>query len=278
LIEFICGATLTALLMPVVSKLAVRFGIVSKPSSERWHKEGVIPRIGGAAVFVVSLYFFLDLPLLAVAGLIIMFGIGLIDDVKRLSAFVKLAPQAIASLMMARMLIGDDGNLVVLGFACLAIMFVVNAYNMMDNMDGVAAGSGLVVALGLGLIGATSTQSSASMALAGSILGLLFFSAPPARIFMGDCGSHFIGAALVYLTLQAAATSGSSFLLLLLVPTLDFVYVTTKRLLQRRSIFVGGCDHLSHDLHRKGLNERQIAILYSLATAITVALVYLINK
>lgn len=289
---------LTVMLVPLVSRAARGLGLVARPSDDRWHQRPV-PNIGGAAMLVpillVSSVAALPLtvgPLLLTVTL--MFVLGVVDDVRPVRPSTKLALQtAIAAVYLTlEPPVGLTGFPVldlVLGFVW--IVGITNAVNLLDNIDGLAAGVAaiagvfLIVALQLGGSDATGPLGAATAAMVGAAAGFLVFNFNPAVIFMGDGGSHLLGAFLACATLAGATASGASLvpvaaipILLLLIPIFDTAFVTLARGLSGRSAFLGGRDHTSHRLVALGIGERRaVLVLYALSAAGGVTAVLLLT-
>ena len=267
------GATL------LCERVARRAGLVAHPRKDRWHRESV-PLLGGvaimAAVAVVGLgmgaHLARFMPLLVLSAL--MGAVGIVDDVKTLRPQTKLAAQIIG----AAVLIQVGALFPLTPFAVvnvlLAVLWVValtNAFNLLDNMDGLAAGVAALTALfRLAAFVIDGDRDGAWMmaGLLGAVGGFLIRNYPPARIFMGDAGSLFLGFFLGSVTLVSdhAYTRGVVAVLvfpvlLLLVPILDTAFVTVTRLLSGRPVTQGGRDHTSHRLVALGIGERQALTL-----------------
>lgn len=275
---FLIAIVLSAILSPLIGQLAIRLGVVAAPSNDRWHTGSSIPRLGGVAIFLSVILLILSCPGEWVCGLTLAFFTGLRDDMNPLSVTGKLVPQTVSALIVVVSIPSILHEVFLLVSAVLWIVFMMNAYNMLDNMDGTAAATGFIIAMSLAILALEDRHDDAAtlaFALAGAIGGFFFFNFHPARIFMGDCGSHFIGVALALLGFVLMHVTGPIILLLFLVPVADCVYVTLKRLRERRSIFVGGRDHLAHDLHRLGFSERQIAAIYAGMSLCSSCLVWL---
>jgi len=274
---------LTVLLVPVVRRLALYWDIVSLPSTERWHQRPT-PRCGGIAFFfgwAIPLYFFVPalssiLPLFVVTSL--MFLMGLYDDLYHLNPATKLVGQLIA----AALAVFSGYSLYFFPWplldALLTMAWIVgltNALNLLDNMDGLAGGIGLIAALYLAVffhLHADVSHQLFAGALAGALAGFLLFNFFPASIFMGDAGSLFVGSGLSLLTIQAHGAASNIFSLvavpafILLVPILDTTLVTFTRLSRGQPISQGGTDHSSHRLVTLGLSERKaVLLLYAMA-------------
>ena len=172
---------------------------------------------------------------------------------------------------------------------CLSVLWIVtiiNAFNFLDNMDGLSAGIAAIVASVLFTAAAISGQvfiGSLALLFVGALAGFLAFNFPPAKIFMGDCGSLVIGFILAVLTLRTtyyqqdtSQTTGSIYaifmpLVVMAVPLYDFLSVTILRISQGKSPFVGDTQHFSHRMKRRGLTDTQTVLTLYLATIATAA-------
>jgi UDP-GlcNAc:undecaprenyl-phosphate GlcNAc-1-phosphate transferase len=279
-----------ALFTPVVRGAARRFGMVAAPKSDRWHTRPTA-LLGGvaiyAAVMAVAAWHLSRVgagsaftrAILPASSL--LFLIGLIDDIVNLKPYQKLVGQIVAaSLVVSAGLVlpwTSSG-----AFNSAITMFwligIANAVNMLDNMDGLSAGVAAIAALFLALnfanLGQT-TEAAVVLVLAAALVGFLLYNSHPASIFMGDCGSLFIGFFLAS-TALLTSTSGRtrSFIpviavpvLTLVIPIFDTTFVTLLRKLSGRAASQGGRDHTSHRLVALGLSERRaVWLLYALAT------------
>jgi UDP-GlcNAc:undecaprenyl-phosphate GlcNAc-1-phosphate transferase len=264
---------------------ALRFGYVAKPRDDRWHRKPTA-LLGGIAIALTVLPLHLaiagprTLPILVI-GSGLMFIVGLVDDLTRLKPYTKLVAEiAIASLFVFfgyRLGWSESLTLDTL-LTMVWIVGVTNAFNLLDNMDGLSAGVSLIaggaVLAGIVLAGGSPVEARYLALLMGAIAGFLVFNFHPASIFMGDSGSLFIGLNLALLTLGLPQGAGRSNVLsiivsplfLLLVPILDTTLVTVSRILAGRSAAQGGRDHSSHRLVAMGLSERAaVAVLWTLA-------------
>lgn len=218
-------------------------------------------------------------PLLVASGL--MFALGVVDDLQRLRPVTKLVGQ----MVVAAVLIYLAPPLQITGVAVLDLMLafswvvgITNAFNLLDNIDGLAAGVAaiagsfyLVVLFPI----ESAAMSPALAAFVGAMIGFLIYNFRPASIFMGDSGSQFIGSFLSGVGLLAAPGLKAELvpivgmaILILLVPIFDTVFVTLTRRLSGRSAMTGGQDHTSHRLVRFGVRERDtVFVLYGLAAA-----------
>jgi UDP-GlcNAc:undecaprenyl-phosphate GlcNAc-1-phosphate transferase len=270
--------------------------LVAAPSADRWHDQPT-PLIGGIAIFAgITAGLWLAVATGGISltkevwgiygGVVLLFAAGLVDDIRALPPAVKLGLQVAAAVLV--LATGTDVQLIhtqVVGWA-LALLWLVgmtNAFNLLDNMDGLAA-SLAAIAFGFFAIDAVTTHPShtiLALSLAGAFAcaGFLPFNLRPrgrALAFMGDSGSQVIGFFLAALGLSAswkvAGTTVATFLLpilILAVPILDTTLVTIVRVLEGRPVYQGGRDHSSHRLVRLGLSEKSAVLLLALiATAL----------
>lgn len=285
---------LTVILVPLVSRLAARRGCVALPNNERWHKRAT-PTLGGVAFFPAFLLpaLFLSpnpsaiLPFIMIAAQ--MFVVGFIDDLRRLNPATKLMGQIITAA--TALFFGYSLNFFTWTplDALLTAVWIVgltNAMNLLDNMDGLASGIGLVASLYLAFLFHQQSDlehAVLALALAGALAGFLFYNFHPASIFMGDAGSLFLGLALGLLTVQANGQASNILSLIavptciLLVPILDTTLVTVTRLLRGQPVSQGGKDHASHRLVVLGLSEPQAVLLLCLMALVAGAGALLID-
>ena len=267
-------------LVPVCRRAARRFGFVAKPRSDRWHGKPTA-LLGGVAIAltVLGLHATLiglrSLPVLFSAAAA-MFAIGLVDDVVSLKPVTKLVLEvAVASfLVFFGYRLGWMTSLTL--DTILTVFWIVgltNAFNLLDNMDGLCAGLSIVTGVGTMaalLLGGISGPETIHLALLlGAAAGFLVYNFQPASIFMGDSGSLFLGLNLSVLTMtspsQTHASTGmlttmAAPALILMVPILDTTLVTVLRILSGRSAAEGGRDHSSHRLVAIGLSEKSAVL------------------
>jgi len=203
-------------------------------------------------------------------------AVGLWDDLRPVRPAIKVAGQAATGLALAALGVTLDlpGPEVVAWVATIVfVVAVTNAVNLLDNMDGVSGGVALIAAVTLGIWWTVGTGPVAfAAALAGAVAGFLALNIHPAHLFMGDAGSHFLGAALAGLAIldagRAGTTGDASILavllgpvLLLAVPFFDTALVTVERIRHRRPVAEGGSDHTAHRLARMGIRIRTVAFM-----------------
>jgi UDP-GlcNAc:undecaprenyl-phosphate GlcNAc-1-phosphate transferase len=272
------GATL------VCERLARRVGLVRAPREDRWHRRP-IPVLGGPAIVagVLSALAILGpaaprFAPFAVAALV-MAGVGLFDDLRPLRPQVKL----LAEVLLAGFLIQLGFLLPLTSYAELNVLLtlfwvvgITNAVNLLDNMDGLAAGMAAIAGAfraAFFLMDGDPAGAALTAGFTGAVLGFLVRNFPPARIFMGDAGSLFIGFFLsgVCLVGESAYSRGVTAVLgipvlLMLIPIFDTTFVTLTRLLSGRAVSQGGRDHTSHRLVSLGISEpRALAYLYGVS-------------
>ena len=285
-------ATLIAVWLLLRSPLANR--LVAAPSADRWHVKAT-PLLGGIGIFAgftVGLWLAIAVHAIPLtkelggiyAGVALLFVAGFVDDLRALSPRVKLATQIGAAVIV--LATGTDVQLihtrpVAWTLAILWLVGMTNAFNLLDNMDGLAATlAGIAFAffaIDALTIHPNDTILALSLAGALSCLGFLPFNLRPrgkALVFMGDSGSQLLGFALATLGLSASwKVAGSTVATLLLpilvlaVPILDTTLVTVVRLLEGRPVSQGGRDHSSHRLVRFGLSERNAVLLLAVIAA-----------
>jgi UDP-GlcNAc:undecaprenyl-phosphate GlcNAc-1-phosphate transferase len=279
--------------VPVVRWYGIRVGKVAIPRSDRWNKNPT-PTLGGVGMFISFTLAILALWLIGAdhnmfqqrwsifVGVVIMFAVGLYDDFRPINPPTKL----IFQILSATLVIFFGGNTInffrwpianiILTFFWL--VGLTNAFNLLDNMDGLAGGVSFIAAIFLSIFfWRTGYQDLLviSMTLAGSILGFLVFNFPPAKIFMGDSGSMLLGFSLAALAI-ARRTQASNVLaivgvpiLVFLLPIIDTSLVTITRILRGQSPATGGRDHTSHRLVAFGLSERQAVLILYLITIVS---------
>lgn len=268
-----------------VRAVAVRRGYVAKPKSDRWHKRPTAMH-GGIAIFLATTTIYFALvpitpeSLVVIGGAAFLFLVGLVDDLISVRPYQKL----IGQLIGAGILVLSGLKLPLTGFEIVDIWITVfwvigitNAINLLDNMDGLAAGISAIAAFSLALNFASNGLTNELLlasAFIGALVGFLVFNFNPASIFMGDSGSMFIGFLLsgtVLLNQVGGRSRGIVAILavpvmILFVPIFDTTFVTVLRKLWGRKASQGGRDHTSHRLVALGLSERTaVLMLYGFA-------------
>jgi UDP-GlcNAc:undecaprenyl-phosphate GlcNAc-1-phosphate transferase len=280
---FLISAAVAAVATLIVRHLAARRGYVAVPVRDRWHSKPV-PLLGGFAIvagFVAGAglggEWMRIVPLLLCAGLMSL--LGFVDDFWKLRPATKLVVQMLVAgitLMLAPAPTITGAVVVDQLLAFTWIVGITNAFNLLDNMDGLSAGVAAIAGLGYLALLVTGSGTALSVPVAafvGATAGFLVFNFPPASIFMGDGGSFFIGSFLAGVGLLLSPSTPTEPLhvtlvpmLILLVPMFDTAFVTYTRRRAGRSAMVGGRDHTSHRLVALGVSERgAVLTLYALA-------------
>lgn len=288
---------LALVLTPLVRAFARRIGLVATPKSDRWHKQPTA-MLGGLAIWlsvvITYLLFFRPNTLfgfdstnlsvsyswVVISASAFLFLIGLIDDLVHTKPYQKLIGQIMGSAFViyyGLTLPWTRSYSVNVVLTIFWLIGITNALNLLDNMDGLAAGIAVIGSAFLALsFLATGQLPEALMMLtfAGALLGFLVYNSNPASIFMGDCGSLFIGFFLASSALVNVAGGRSrSFLpvlavpiLVLFIPIFDTTFVTILRKVSGRAASQGGRDHTSHRLVALGMSERHaVWMLYGFA-------------
>lgn len=288
----VVGLVLSLVLTYVVREIARKYRFVAKPKSDRWHKNPTA-LMGGVSIFLATIFvFLLFVPKTANAWVIIvgsafLFAVGMIDDVLSIKPYQKLIGQfiGVAFVIGAPAVFGEPllvlnwtgSELINIWLTSFWIIGITNAINLLDNMDGLAAGISAIAALTLAIIlGGLGNEVELLLicGFIGALLGFLVFNMNPATIFMGDSGSMFVGFFLASSVLlnQVGGKSRGIFTvlavpaLILFVPIFDTTFVTILRKLWGRKASVGGRDHTSHRLVALGLSEKSaVLMLYGFA-------------
>ncbi|MDB5112520.1 MAG: hypothetical protein JWR67_3634 [Mucilaginibacter sp.] len=273
-------------IVPLIIKLAYHKGWVVYPRNDRWHKNPTA-LMGGIGIFIsfsiaILSTNFDNINWMIYGAFCIMFSIGLVDDIWEIKPVIKLLSQIIASFILIYN--GFDFGGGMLGWAGVPLTFIwvigiTNAINLLDNMDGLAGGISGIVAIIAGVLAVLKGEYGLAMtafAISGAAFGFLFYNFKPAKIFMGDSGSLFLGFALSYLSISVQHKLGSSSAILVLfipislmaIPIMDTTLVTIKRLAAGRRIDQGGKDHTSHRLVALGLSEKKAVLTLYFISAI----------
>lgn len=284
IIAGLCTLLLGLVLTFTVCAVAHGMGVVAAPRPDRWHQKPT-PTLGGVAIYVAFMAGYVIFarqlssayPILAAGTL--LFITGLIDDNIRIKPYTKLIVQLIAAAVIAYFGLHLPWTNVQAIRDVITIFWLVgitNAINLLDNMDGLAAGVSLIACAFLAttlLLNGQTAEAALPIILGGVLLGFLAFNFNPASIFMGDCGSMFVGVVLGGAALLSDYDRSRNLtsvlltpVLLLMIPIFDTCIVTVTRKLSGRPIFQGGRDHMSHRLVALGMAERRAVImLYAIA-------------
>lgn len=310
IVTFLVALVVSAVLTPIVRRIAHRFGWVDTPNHSRKIHRSPTPRLGGIALacgffapFVGLLIYsnhlsrlFLNDPShvlgLFIGGTLIL-GVGVYDDVRGLGAWKKLSFQFATALLMAgfgfvidRISIPGWGVVVldpITGVLLSICWFVVlmNAVNLIDGLDGLAGGVAFFAVATLYIVASLDSSSNLlttlfAASLAGSVVGFLFYNFNPATIFMGDGGSLFLGFVIAAVSIQTQAKSSTAIalsvsVLALGLPLLDTVMSVWRRIQRGQHPFRADKGHIHHRLLAMGLTPRQATLaLYGLCAVLAV--------
>jgi UDP-GlcNAc:undecaprenyl-phosphate/decaprenyl-phosphate GlcNAc-1-phosphate transferase len=286
LTTFILAILLSLYLTPVFRVAALKFGIVDKPSGPLKKQIEPIPYLGGLAVYLsflltTGLIYQYSREVLGIllAGTIVVI-LGLIDDLGVLTPREKLLGEFMAACVLVKASIYIKLSILPIWLAVpltiLWVMAITNALNLIDIMDGLAAGVGAIAAGVLVVVNYRSGRELVvplSIALAGSLLGFLRYNFKPARIYLGDTGSLFIGLMLAALSMNGAYTKVSLWgvlapIMILGVPIFDMLLVMYIRYRRQIPIMQGSPDHFALRLRKWRLSVEQTVVLSYFATGV----------
>lgn len=292
---------------PIVYRLAYKIGAIDVPKDGRRMHKKPVPRLGGLAIifgFAVSICCFAHFSRALIAtlcGAFVIAVMGVIDDCKNLSAKRKFIIQILASLVVIiggniRITVLTNPNLfsdnpyIVLPMwlsivaTVIWIVFITNAVNFIDGLDGLAAGVSAIMSVSLVFIALRIQEYSSAiigLALMGACFGFLPFNFNPAKIFMGDTGSTFLGFILATLSIQGVFKSYAIItfavpLLILGLPLFDALFAMIRRILKGQSPMVADRGHLHHRLIDMGFSQKQtVFILYAISGVLGITAVVL---
>lgn len=284
----------SVILTPVVKKMAIHIGAVDHPDYKRKVHTKDIPRLGGLAIFFTFLIGYMLFAPMTTQMLSILIGgfviviLGTLDDVKSLPAKVKLLGQIIAAVIAVFYgnITLDDMQIFGIHFEFgifaypLAIFFIIsiiNAINFADGLDGLAAGTTSIYFMTIATIGYIMNKLGGldvilCVIMVGACLGFLVYNFAPAKIFMGDAGSMFLGFIISIIALlgfkTATITSLIIPLLVLFVPILDTVLAMGRRIIKGKRIDAADREHLHHQLLKTTKSTRKAVILMYVINAL----------
>ncbi len=275
---------------PLVIRLAHRLGAIDQPDKRKVHQTAM-PRMGGLAIF----FAFMICVLLGVKvsgpyvgiviGAVIIFIIGILDDVYQLSAWIKLAGQVIATAVavyfgvVIHFVSNPFDGMLALGYLSIPLTFlwivgITNAINLIDGLDGLAAGVAGIAGMTMGIVALMQGQMETAIiafTLVAAIMGFLPYNFHPARTFMGDCGSNFLGFVLGCLAVTGVAKSTALIslvipIVILGIPIFDTFFAIFRRIYKKTPIFMPDKDHLHHRLLKLGYSHQTtVLIIYAIS-------------
>lgn len=291
LLAFAIGLILSWVLTPYVKKLAFRLGAVDKPNARKVHHT-IMARLGGLAIYlgfmagaITCMQLTKDVVGILVGGTIITI-VGIADDIFQLTAKAKLLGQIVAALVLVgfgvriEWLNNPFGGYFYLDY--LSIPFTVfwvvsftNVVNLMDGLDGLAAGVSAIASVTIILVALQQGLYPVAVitaALAGATLGFVRYNFNPATIFMGDTGSLFLGYMLAAISIYGAVKSAATIALIvpaiaLGLPIMDTAFAIARRYLNGKPIFQPDKGHIHHRLLAMGFSQRQAVIFMYLISA-----------
>jgi len=277
-------------IVPIVIYFSKKAGLVDKPDVRKIHS-GEISRLGGVAIWLSVMLTFVLLIVLSyypkgvgLSGIIVggslMFLLGLVDDIFTLGAKFKFLIQvSIATMVILLGVRIDEVVLPVLGIVELGvfaypltllwIVGISNALNFIDGIDGLAGSVATISCCAIGVVSLAISPSSPITALVafilmGAIFAFLMFNYNPAKIFMGDSGSLYVGFMLATLSITGIAKNSAEFaylpLLILLVPILDVAISSTRRIMKGVSPFTADSEHIHHNLLNAGFSQDKVVL------------------
>ncbi|MFT4414441.1 glycosyltransferase family 4 protein [Fredinandcohnia humi] len=288
ILSFFASLVTVLVITPFVIKFVIKIGAIDKPNERKVH-EKIMPRMGGLAIFigVIAGYFTGGLYNEKITGItvgaIMILIMGMMDDKYELSAKFKFVGQIlVGSIVVASGLTIDILTIPFVGTFDLGlwtypitvfwIVAITNAINLIDGLDGLSAGiSGISIATiaVMAFLADKMLILSLSLILLGSIIGFLFYNFHPAKIFMGDTGSLFLGYSISILSLLGLYKSVTLFsfvvpIIILGVPIFDTTYAIIRRLVNKKPISAPDKSHLHHRLLALGLSHRTtVLVIYA---------------
>ncbi|MEU6411038.1 MraY family glycosyltransferase [Microbispora sp. NPDC046933] len=276
---------LTAAVTPLLRRLALRWGFMDRPGGHKSH-ERATPYLGGVAIMLGTVIppMALISPtderfILIVVGAVVVTLLGLIDDLSPLPQLTRLTVESLAAggVVLTGVQASVTGTWLDGPITVLWIVVVTNSFNLLDNMDGALAAVTAVTAVilaGAAFVSAQPAIGLILMTLPLACLGFLPYNWAPAKIFMGDAGSLFVGfvltcSAALLITGRDTGTAIAGMLLPTFVATVDTGVVLLSRRRAGRPMMRGGTDHLSHRLRKLGLSTRLTALTLAALAAVT---------
>ena len=288
---FVIALIVTYICTPLVRMLAVKIGAIDAPDARKVHQVS-IPRLGGLAIYIgymVSLLYSVK-DISSVKGLligsVILVAVGIWDDVKQIGPKTKLLGQIVAALMLpifdnAIHFISIGDHMLYLEYLSipLTVFWIVgftNIVNLIDGLDGLAAGISLIACIAICIVTLQMGQvdlACITLALAGAACGFLRYNFNPAKIFMGDTGSMLLGYTMAAISVmgsvKTAATVGLVVPVIVLgLPILDTLFAIVRRRINGRPVFQPDKGHLHHRLLAMGLTQKQAVLLMYAITAV----------
>lgn len=296
-ILILISAILSLITTPFVKKLAVKIKAIDIPKDERRVHKKPIPLLGGLAIYVAFIVTLIlkkgmleSSEIGIIAGATIIVAGGVIDDMRELKPFTKLCFQIAAAICLLLSGVSitvltnpfDNINGLVhinwfyVPFTLFWVVGITNALNLIDGLDGLAAGVALISTTTIFVIALIHGRTEAAILtsiLGGSIIGFLPYNFNPASIFMGDTGAQLLGFLLAAISMEGTIKSATAFavsvpILALGLPIYDTIFAIIRRKVNGKPMSQGDRGHLHHRLLDLGLSQRQVVIIMYLFSAI----------
>jgi UDP-GlcNAc:undecaprenyl-phosphate GlcNAc-1-phosphate transferase len=271
-VELVVGLIVTLITAPICRRIAIRAGIVDQPGPLKTHRRPV-PYLGGVAVFLGLVVGPFEAGrvelLLPYAGAL---ALGLVDDALGLPARGRLGAEVVLGILAAAVVPGPWPARLATG---VLVVVLLNAVNLLDGQDGLAAGAALVSAAAFAILGGDAAPIG--LALAGALAAFLVFNAPPARMYLGDSGAYLIGTVLATLpVLTEHGTSDWSLWigvpLVVGLPLADTAIAVVRRSRARQPLFAGDRSHVYDQLVDRGWRVETSTALCVVAQGVLAAL------
>lgn len=310
ILSFVLSFVLTFMAIPKIIRVAYRKQLMDIPGKRSAHSQKV-PRLGGIAIYfsiaiVMSIFsadMLYSIPFFAVA-MILLFFIGLMDDLLVVAPTKKLMTQLLSATLIV---VGSDIRIesffglfgifeLAYWFSVLLSIFIIvlliNSYNLIDGIDGLAAGVGILISLSFVFIFFRVYEYSMgylAIGLLGALLAFLYFNlSSQYKIFMGDTGSMVVGFLIAFMAIKFINLSSYDWvrienapviaIAILIVPLIDTLSVIIIRLMKKQSPFIADKNHIHHRMLRLGLSHLQSTILICLANVMIIVLAYILRR
>ena len=250
---------LSLILTSIMIKIAKRFNVVDKPDNLLKKHNKITPYLGGISI-LLSFIFFIEGNINLIIFSILITSLGLIDDIKNISAKYRFIFEFIITFSTAYLLI-DEINFFTTLFLAFVGVSIINSFNMIDGMDGLSSGLA-ILSLGFFFL---FLESYFTLIIIFSIVGFYIYNFPPAKIFLGDAGSYLIGFLLYYhlLIMVQKFGNGGFFISLVILGFFltDLVWAFTRRLINKENIFNGDKDHIYDKARNILKNDKKVLLI-----------------
>ena len=308
ILSFALACLVSYLMTPHVKTFAEKIGAIDIPKDERRIHDHPIPRMGGLAIFmgfmasVIVFLSFSNQVMGLLLGALIIAAMGAVDDIVSLRPWVKLVIQVLAALVAIRcgvvVNVITNPNLdsynttLYMGWLSIPITIIwivgcTNAFNLIDGLDGLAVGVSAISSFTLLIVAILVSDPNTCFALAalcGACVGFMPFNMNPAKIFMGDVGSQFLGFVLAVVSIMGLFKTSAMITMLvpilaMLLPLADTAFAFTRRILHGQSPFHADRGHFHHRLLALGLSQKQaVAVLYGVSAVLGLFSVIIAGK